>query len=205
MSGEGASPCRTCGASVPIEHSRCSRCGTSRTTGFMADVPTVPGSPLVRAPKRRRISSHDLVPVSLRQEYEQIQKEKASRTVATDLAYRQKQLLSALTGAALTAFPVAIPTFLFMPLRSDALLVFFLDLLVGALAGSVLLRIGGGLFRGLFVFALGFGLSLWAKMRLGYPIEHQPVATAVLASAAALSVLVAAVVGVALDEHSERL
>jgi hypothetical protein len=185
---------------VPIEHARCSRCGTA--VNPLDDLQTSPGSPLAKpVPKRRRISSHDLVPESLRREFEQIRKERAERSETTESSFRQKQLLAAITGAALTAFPMAVPGFMFLPRRSDAVLLILFDLLIGATAGSIVLRSKGGVFQGLFVFAVGFAVSLWAKVHLDYPLDHEPVAIAVLGSAVAASCLVACVVGVALDEH----
>ncbi len=201
MSAQGTIPCPSCGTSVPIEHSRCTRCGTSLKPG--GELNTTPGSPLLRpVERRRRISSRDLVPESLRREFEQIRKERAERGEATETTFRQKQLLAAITGAALTAFPMAVPGFMFLPRRSDAVLLILFDLLIGGTAGSIVLRFKGGLFQGLLVFVVGFAVSVWAKIHLDYPLEHEPVAIAVLGSAVALSCLVACVVGVALDEHS---
>jgi len=203
VSAQGTVPCSSCGASIPIEHSRCSRCGAQALYGSLSRVETTPGAPLVRPRRTRRISSHDLVPTSLRQEYELIKKEKAARGTTSEFALRQKRLLAAVTGAALTGCPMAIPSVLFLPRRSDAFLLIIFDLLIGAFAGSLLLKVRGGLFQGLFIFGLGYCLSIWAKLRMGYPFEHNPVALAVLGSASALAALVACVVGVALDDHED--
>ena len=202
MSERGTIPCPVCGASVPLEYTRCARCGTSNKVGDPTP-PAAPAPPPLKPPQRkRRISSRDLIPESLRREFEQLRKERAERGEVTETSFRQKQLLAAITGAALTAFPMAVPGFMFLPRQSDAVLLILFDLLIGGTAGSIVLRFRGGLFQGLLVFLVGFAVSVWAKVHLDYPLEHQPVAIAVLGSAVALSCLVACVVGVALDEHS---
>jgi hypothetical protein len=199
--GKGMTPCWQCGVEMPIEHTRCSRCGTSRHPTRLDELDTVPGAPLIRAPKRRRISSHDLLPVSLRDEYDQAARERETKGVRAGSDRTRKFLWAAATGAALTAAPLAVPTFLFLPLKSTAVLLLGLDLVIGAAAGFLTVRVKGGIFQGLVLFCAGFAAAVWTKVHVGYPIEHQPVALAVLGSAIALSVLVAGFVGMALDEH----
>lgn len=201
MAGKGMSSCWSCGAEMPIEHSRCLRCGTTRRTSSLDELDTMPGAPLIRPPKRRRISSHDLLPVSLRDEYEDAAREREVKGLRHSDDRRKKFLWAAGAGAALTALPMAIPGFLFMPLRSDAFLLTLLDIVIGALAGFLTLRLRGGLLQGLMMFSAGFAAAVWTKVRIGYPIQHQPVAIAVLAAAVFLSVLVGGFIGMALDEH----
>jgi hypothetical protein len=204
VSAQGTVPCSSCGAPVPFEHSRCSRCGTQLRYGALADLPTMPGAPLIRTARRKRISSHDLVPQSLRDEHEELQREHETRREQGAGVRAQKFAWAAATGAALTAVPLAIPTFLFLPGKWDALLLLFLDLMIGGLAGSITLRLGGGALRGLVVFSVGFATSVWLKIHLHYPMQHHPVAFPVLMCAVVACALVASVVGVALDEHGDQ-
>ncbi|HZV02014.1 MAG TPA: zinc ribbon domain-containing protein [Planctomycetota bacterium] len=200
----GTTNCPNCGAAVPIEHTRCTRCGQSQhRVGSLGDLPTTPGAPLIRPPKRRRISSHDLVPVSLRYENERRRAEQETRQARFLESQGGRVLAAAIAGAALTALPSSIPDFLFLPLKRDAFMLVLLDLVIGAVAGMLVARSGGGIFRGLFFFLLGFAGSIYEKLRMGYPLEHQPVAVAVLASATFLSLLVACVIGLSLDETSD--
>jgi hypothetical protein len=199
--GKGMTPCWQCGVEMPIEHTRCSRCGTTRHPTRLDELETVPGAPLIRAPKRRRISSHDLIPLSLRDEYEQVAREREIKGVRSGTDRTRKFVWAAATGAALTAAPLAVPGFLFLPLKSTALMLLGLDLIIGAAAGYLTLRVKGGLFQGLVLFGAGFAAAVWTKVHVGYPVEHQPVALAVLGSAIAASLLVSGFVGMALDEH----
>jgi hypothetical protein len=201
--GKGMVPCWQCGVEMPLEHSRCSRCGTPRPTTKLDEIQTTPGAPLIRVPKRRRISSHDLVPISLRDEYDEAERERAERGARSRDERAKKLLWAAAAGAALTALPMGIPGFLFLPLRSDAFLLAVLDVVIGALAGLLTVRVRGGLFQGLVLFGAGFAAAVATKIKNGYPTEHQPVAIAVLASAVVFSLLVAGFIGMALDEHED--
>src|SRR5581483_10332004 len=121
-------------------------CGTTRHATRLDELETVPGAPLIRAPKRKRISQHDLVPLSLKDEYEQVAREREIRGVRSGADRTRKFVWAAATGAALTAMPLAVPGFLFLPLKSTALMLVGLDLVVGAAAGFLTLRLKGGLF-----------------------------------------------------------
>ncbi|MEZ0229888.1 MAG: hypothetical protein ACAI25_14790 [Planctomycetota bacterium] len=195
------SSCWSCGKEMAPEHTRCLKCGATRPTTDLGDLHTTPGAPLIRVPKRKRISSHDLVPLSLRDEYEQTARERQVQGMAASEERMKKFLWACATGAALTAIPMAIPAFLFMPARADAFLLTILDVVIGALAGFLTLRMKGGMFPGLVLFACGFAAAVFTKVKVGYPIEHQPVAIAVLGAAVGFSLLVAGFIGQALDEH----
>jgi hypothetical protein len=201
MASKGMSSCWSCGKEMAPEHTRCLKCGSTRPASDLGTLETMPGAPLIRVPKRKRISSFDLVPLSLREEYEQTARERQVQGIAASEERMKKFLWACATGAALTALPMSIPAFLFMPVRVDAFLLTVLDVVIGALAGFLTLRIRGGMFAGLVIFAAGFAAAVWTKVRVGYPVEHQPVAIAVLGSAVGFSLLVAGFIGQALDER----
>ncbi len=199
--GKSMSSCWSCGQEMAPEHTRCLKCGATRPVSDLASLETMPGAPLVRVPKRKRISSHDLVPLSLRDEYDQSARERQVQGIAASEERMKKFIWACATGAALTAIPMSIPAFLFMPVRVDAFLLTVLDLVIGALAGFVTLRLRGGMMQGLVVFGCGFAAAVWTKLKVGFPTDHQPISLLVLGSAVGFSLLVAGFIGMALDEH----
>src|SRR4051812_21487510 len=97
------SPCWSCGVEMPNEHTRCTQCGSVRRTSNLHELDTMPGAPLIRPPKRRRISSHDLIPVSLREEYDQAARDRDVKGIKTGADRKAKLFWAAGAGAALTA------------------------------------------------------------------------------------------------------
>ncbi len=206
MSAERTEPCSNCGEPVLVEHTRCLKCGVSQLRFRpLGSLETTPGAPVIRTRRRERISAEVIIPASLREEREAQMRELAESRARTDELRDRKWTWAVATGAALTAFPLAVPTFLFLPGKWDALLLLFIDAVIGGISGSLTLRLGGGALRGLFSFAFGIALSVWLRVKLHYPVLQPPVALPVLASAVIACVLVATIVGVALDEHGDQL
>lgn len=196
-----AAPCPSCGAVSPGDPLRCARCGATLRRAPNVDGPTAPGQPLIRGEPRRRISSYDYVPLALQEELSRKREALAGRHGKLSAAQTTKVRASMAVGAALTTLPFVAAGFAFLPRRADALFLVVPDLLVGALAGSLVARLGGGAFRGVFWFLPAFGAVVCLEVYLGYPIVQNPASGAVLGVATLASLLVAAFLGAAVDEH----
>jgi hypothetical protein len=205
MAGEkGTVPCASCGTPVETDWGVCPRCGTPRRPGGLAEIDTSPGAPLIRAPKRLRISGHDYVPTGLRQEYERTQLEREQRRAA-EVKFRQtKTLYAAIAGLALVAFPYAVPAFVFLPSRKDAIALLGLDALVGVTAGALLSLAKGGWFQACLIFGAAFVAAITLLVKRDFPVTDNPAAFATVAATALLSIVVAGVLGAAIDEHVDQ-
>jgi hypothetical protein len=201
VTAPGTIPCGRCGAPIPIESGRCSRCGRAVPGGPVSDLATTPGAPLIRGlPERRRVSSFDFLPQAFLDDDAERRTRSAAQHGALIRAQRQRRLYATLVGAALTIFPFAAAALVFMPVKRDVLFLALPDGLLGALCGRVLTRFRGGLVKSVLLFAPAFVLIASLKVQLGYPIVHHPAAGAVIGLAAVLALLVAGFLGVALDE-----
>jgi hypothetical protein len=148
------------------------------------------------------VSDHDYVPLSLAREYQEQTEERRERLAQARESRAFRVRAAAIAGLALVAFPFAVPGFFFLPSRGDAAILLLVDAAIGALAGVLTALVGGGAFKAMLLFALAFAAATFLLVQRHFPVHENPAAIAVLASTGLFALLVAATVGVALDESA---
>jgi hypothetical protein len=198
-------PCPACTKPVPMDASACPTCRMPFKHGSINEIDSTPGAPYARRTTRKsRLSDRGYVPAALRDEIE------AKRRAEADAVDANAGMAIRLVfiGASLAALPYGIGSVLFLPELFYASIAFVADALLGAVAGLLLARLGGSALKSLFLFGLAFTAGAFVKFRLGYPMPRIQVydfenagAIALLGATFLLTMIVAGMVGSAVDTH----
>jgi hypothetical protein len=191
--------CTRCAATINPDWGTCPRCGTPRPLGSGA-----PTAATFARPPRRTLTAQNYVPEGLEREYELARLEQAELRTQEGRMRRSKLLFTSLAGLALVALPYAVPAFAFLPERRDALMLLGADAALGLAAGALLAIGKGGAFEALLLFGGTFVVAIYMLVEKGFPALEQPWAFVTVAATALCSIVVAAVIGVAIDEHAEE-